>query len=91
MKSLNLGPSLDSEAGHDHDDHGDHDDHADHDHHDHRGLRLGQKSTAETNTTWDQVKKPKKKKMADAEIPHVDANLQEQLTNINNSNQKYLE
>lgn len=78
MKSLNLGPSLDSEAGgHDHDDHADHD---------HRGLRLGQKSTAETNTTWDQVKKPKKKKMADAEITHVDANLQEQLTNINNKN-----
>lgn len=84
MKTLNLGPSLDGEAGHDHDDHADHD---------HRGLRLGQKSTAETNTTWDEVKKKQqqKKKMADAEITHVDANLQEQLANINNSNQKYLE
>lgn len=29
--------------------------------------------------------------MADAEITHVDANLQEQLTNINSSTQKYLE
>lgn len=61
MKSLNLGPRLDNETGHDHQN----DEHAEHDH---RGLRQKsrreQRSTDERNTTWDEVKK-KKNKMAD--------------------------
>lgn len=62
MKSLNLGPSLDPH------DHGG-DDHAGHEH---SLVRLGpesrrdRRSTDERNTTWDQVCKKKKSKMADA-------------------------
>ena len=59
MKSLNLGPSLDNEAGHDHQN----DEHSDHDH---RSLRLAQKSRREPqstdgrNSTWDEVNETNK-------------------------------
>lgn len=79
MKSLNLGPRLDNETGHDHQN----DEHAEHDH---RGLRQKsrreQRSTDERNTTWDEVKKKKQDGRQRS---------QEQLTNINSFNHKYLE
>lgn len=61
MKSLNLGPSLDNESGHD-----DHDGHADpHADHDHTGARRKKRSSheyhmePEGNNTWDQVGRSK--------------------------------